>query len=133
MKRFPLFVAPLALIALSACNEQTNSTPSVSKAPAAKVVGEAEDCIPIVSISSTAVHDDRTIDFKAGSRIYRNTLPYSCPQLGLEQAFTYETSLSRLCSTDIIYVLHNYGGSLNRGAGCGLGKFVPVELEKKRN
>ena len=62
-----------------------------------------------------------------GNRVYRNTLPNTCPRLGFEEAFTYETSLTQLCSTDIIYVLENFGGDLRRGAGCGLGEFIPVE------
>lgn len=123
---------PLAVLALAGCQQAADSTPKPSKAPAAKVVGEAVSCIPIVSIRASRVHDDRTIDFEMGaSKVYRNTLPYACPRLGFEEAFTYETSLSQLCSTDIIYVLQRTGGSLDRGAGCGLGQFVPVELEKK--
>jgi ethanolamine utilization protein EutP (predicted NTPase) len=61
-----------------------------------------------------------------GGKIYRNTLPHSCPGLGFEEKFMYKTSLSQLCSVDIITVLHNAGG-LNRGASCGLGKFQPME------
>jgi hypothetical protein len=36
-----------------------------------------------------------------------------------------------LCNVDIIYVLQRTGSMLQRGAGCGLGKFVPIELVKK--
>lgn len=131
MKTRYLLIAPLALAALAGCS---NTAPAekdapVSKAPAAKVVGEAVDCVSIAGLRST-VRDDRTIDFEAGSRTYRNTLPYSCSSLGFEKAFTYETSLSQLCSTDIIYVLQSVGGRLERGPGCGLGKFVPIEYVK---
>jgi hypothetical protein len=123
---------PLVVLALTGCQQSTESAPKPSKAPAARVVGEGISCIPIVQIRSSRVHDDRTIDFDlGGGKVYRNTLPHSCPGLGFEEAFTYETSLSQLCSTDIIYVLQRLGGSLQRGAGCGLGQFVPVELEKK--
>jgi hypothetical protein len=61
---------------------------------------------------------------------WRNTLPNSCPGLAAQNAFTYKTSLSQLCSTDIVYVLQTAGG-LHRGPGCGLGQVVPVKLEKK--
>src|SRR3546814_19268179 len=57
-----------------------------------------------------------------GSKIYRNTLPNSCPSLGSERKFSYKTSISQLCSGDIITVLHNMGGGLDRGVSCGLGK-----------
>jgi hypothetical protein len=65
------------------------------------------------------------------NKVYRNTLPYSCPQLGFEERFLYKTSLSQLCSTDIITVLTSGGPDLSRGASCGLGQFQPVELVKK--
>ena len=60
-----------------------------------------------------------------GKVSYRNVLPQSCPELGFERAFSYETSLSQLCSTDIITVFRN-GSALHRGASCGLGQFQPV-------
>lgn len=131
MKPIHLLIAPLALVALSACSNYgtVDQTRPASDAPSARVVGDARDCVPIVGMRSM-VRDDRTIDFEAGSRTYRNTLPYSCPSLGFERAFTYETSLTQLCSSDIIYVLQNAGGRLDRGAGCGLGKFVPIEYVK---
>jgi len=122
----------LVPLALSACtDERPAERPAVS--PAAKIVGEAQDCIPISAISSTRIRDDWTIDFirGAGNKAWRNTLPNRCNGLKSEDAFGYKTSLTQLCSTDIIHVLYRSGGQLQRGAGCGLGKFVPVELEKK--
>ncbi len=95
----------------------------------ARVVGTAESCIPLRSIRNTRVHDDRTIDFHMNNgRIYRNTLPYDCGNLGFEEAFSYETSLSRLCSTDIITVLQQPIRSGLNGPRCGLGEFTPIEL-----
>jgi len=88
-------------------------------------VGDAVDCIPLHSIRNTRVRDDRTIDFYMdGRKVYRNTLPNSCPQLGFEEKFSYKTSLSQLCSVDIITVLHS--PPLMSGASCGLGKFQPI-------
>ncbi len=93
--------------------------------PVATPSGKPESCINL-PIRESRVRDDRTIDFFTGGRVYRNTLPYGCPGLSSERAFSYETSLSRLCSTDIITVLQRAGGSLMRGASCGLGQFQPV-------
>lgn len=131
MKTKHLLIASLAFAGLSACSnyDRNDNAAKVSKAPAAKVVGEPVNCVSIAGLRST-VQDDRTIDFEAGSQTYRNTLPNACPSLGFEKAFTYATSLSQLCSTDIIYVLQNTGGRLDRGAGCGLGNFVPIEYVK---
>jgi hypothetical protein len=84
------------------------------------------------NIRETKVVDDRTIDFvMRGGDIYRNTLPNSCPQLGFERAFSYSTSISQLCSVDIITVLQQAGG-IRRGASCGLGKFTPIEKPAKK-
>lgn len=90
--------------------------------------GKPVNCVHLRQIRTTDVRDDRTIDFHMlGGKIYRNTLPYSCPSLGFERRFLYKTSLSQLCSVDIITVLYSTGGGLDRGASCGLGKFQPME------
>ena len=123
-------IAVALTLALAGC-----SMGSPGKAPAgpplAKVVGEPQSCIPINQIRESRIRDDSTIDFIGnGNRVWRVSLPNNCPGLKSENKFTYETSLTQLCSTDIIYVLHDYGGRLERGAGCGLGQFVPIELAK---
>ena len=84
-----------------------------------------QSCVQLSQIREARVVDDRTIDFYLGGRtVLRNTLPNSCPQLGFERAFSYSTSLSQLCSVDIITVIVQ-GGGPRRGASCGLGAFVP--------
>jgi hypothetical protein len=100
--------------------------------PPVRVVGEARNCIPLAQIRQTPVRSDDVIDFEMrGGRVYRNVLPNSCPQLGLWEAFTYDTEISQLCSAEIIYTLQQFGGGVQRGAGCGLGQFVPVEYVKE--
>ncbi len=100
--------------------------------PEARPTGPALSCVPLTQLRESRVRSDQVIDFRAnGNRWYRNTLPYRCPSLASEERFSYETSLSQLCSTDVIHVLHQYGGSLERGASCGLGKFQPVEIARK--
>ncbi len=95
--------------------------------------GDPVSCISLSQIRSTQVRDDRTIDFHmTGRRIYRNQLPASCPQLGFEKRFSYSTSLSRLCSVDIITVLYNNGPGLQPGASCGLGQFQPMKKAPKK-
>ncbi len=123
-------LVPLAALPLvAACAAYEEDTDFVSDAPAARVVGEPVSCLNHSRIRSTQVHDDRTIDFVlTGGDIYRNTLPRRCPRLGFEQAISYDVRGGQLCSPDIIYVLDRIGGGVQRGAGCGLGDFVPVEL-----
>ncbi len=90
--------------------------------------GEPVNCISTTRIRSTNIIDNQTIDFKmSGGKVYRNTLPYSCPGLASEDRFSYRTSINQLCSVDTIRVLQNFGGHLSEGPGCGLGKFQPVE------
>ena len=125
-------LAVMPLLALAGCTQERPTERPVV-APAAKVVGEPQNCVNLRSFNTTRVRDDWTIDFirGAGKKAWRNTLPHRCNGLRSDDAFSYETSLSQLCSSDIIHVLYRSGGDLQRGAGCGLGQFVPVELEKK--
>ncbi|MES2156835.1 MAG: hypothetical protein V4512_03440 [Pseudomonadota bacterium] len=100
--------------------------------PYVPVAGKTVDCVNIRSIRSTNVRDDKTIDFiMNGKTVYRNILPNSCPSLGFEKRFSYRTSLSQLCSVDIITVLWNVGANLQPGASCGLGKFQPMQKAPK--
>lgn len=90
----------------------------------------AQSCVQLNQIREARVVDDRTIDFYlSGREILRNILPNACPGLGFERAFTYSTSLSQLCSVDIITVIIQ-GGGPQRGASCGLGSFVPYTPAK---
>jgi hypothetical protein len=129
MKLTSSLILAAAPLALAACNqERPGDRPAT--APAATVVGEAQSCLPLTSYRTTRIRDDWTIDFiAAGGKAWRNTLPNRCPGLKSDDAFTFETSLTQLCSTDIIYTLRHVGSSLERGAGCGLGQFVPVKLD----
>ena len=101
-----------------------------NRVPDATPTGKPQSCIPLYAIRNTEVRSDRVIDFiTSGGRAYRNVLPQDCPTLGFEERFSYETSLSQLCSTDIITVL--YTSPVSRGPSCGLGTFQPVTLTKR--
>lgn len=118
--------AAAAFLALPGVTAANDEAPRWQQA---RAVGEAESCIPLRSIRNTRVRDDRTIDFYMnGRRIYRNTLPQDCGGLGFDRAFSYRTSLSQLCSTDIITVLPQPITNSIPGPSCGLGEFTPIEL-----
>lgn len=105
-----------------------SAAPVAAKAPLPPVVvtGPPVSCVLARSIRNTRVVDDRTIDFELnGRKIYRNTLPASCPQLGFQRTFAYELSNPQLCSVDIITVIIQGAGAIP-GARCGLGKFTPI-------
>ena len=119
-------VATLGLLA--GCADTAPRTAATPPPPASNTVAStapAVSCVQLSQIRESRVVDDRTIDFiLRDGRVLRNSLPYACQQLGFEKAFTYETSLSQLCSVDIIRVIIQ-GGGPRIGASCGLGKFVP--------
>ena len=119
-----LIVSPLALAA------GPSERPAAS--PAAKVTGEAVNCIPRSRVRETRIRDDWTIDFMRDSRTgWRNTLPNRCSGLRSNNGFGYRASTSQICSTDIVHVLVNIGGTPSRGSACGLGQFVPIEIERR--
>lgn len=130
MKRMTPILIVTAALALTGCAAQTKpgNEGRRSDVPAAKVVGEAVNCVPLAAIRESVVRDDWTIDFRTGAgRWYRNTLPRRCNGLGFERAFSYATSQTQLCNVDIITVIATNGGPINRGS-CGLGSFTPIEL-----
>jgi hypothetical protein len=127
MRTLALILATSLLIGGGAATAKRD----LRKIPVATETGAPVSCIPLQSIRESRVRSDSVIDFRiSGSKWYRNTLPHSCPSLGFEERFLYKTSLSQLCSVDVITVLHSYGGGLNRGSSCGLGKFQPVSIAK---
>ncbi len=100
-----------------------------SAIPEATEDGDPVSCVSLSRVRETRVHGDSTIDFvMSGGKVFRNTLPYSCPSLGFEERFLYKTSIDQICSVDIITVLQSPG--LSQGPSCGLGKFQPVKLVK---
>lgn len=130
----PLALAALALpLMASGAQADEPARTRDDKVPAATKVGEPVNCIQPSRIRSTDVHSNKVIDFEMDNGdVYRNTLSNACPSLGFEKRFSYSTSINRLCSVDIIYPLQNYGDSLQRGAGCGLGNFQKVEITKSK-
>ncbi|GAB4149804.1 MAG: hypothetical protein Tsb0016_21270 [Sphingomonadales bacterium] len=118
-------IAFLALGASAALAQNGDPAPDKAKEKGVQI-GEKVNCVDIIRIRNTRVVDDRTIlFFMRGNAVYKNSLPNACPGLGFEKTFTYSTSLSRLCNTDIITVL--YTTPVQRGASCGLGMFERID------
>lgn len=126
------FLASAAMtVALAACTKG-EPAPQPPVTPAAVATGEPVDCLTLTQYSNTRIRDDWTIDFigGAGNKVWRVTLPNRCNGLKSADSFTFSTSLTQLCSVDIVYPLRRYGNDFDRGPGCGMGKFVPVKLEQ---
>ena len=120
-----MILTALAVIAVAAPGGARDR----SQIPEATPTGKPENCIRTISIRDTHVRSDSVIDFDmGGGKVYRNTLPYACSDLGFEQKFLYKTSTSELCSVDTITVLRDGPGG--HGPTCGLGAFQPVTLVK---
>ena len=90
-----------------------------------KYLGERLTCLDLIRINDTMVLDDQAILIRDNmNNIYINRLPARCFGLRASGAFSYETSISRLCKQDIIKVLE-YDN--NPGSVCGLGEFVRIK------
>ncbi|UAJ11275.1 hypothetical protein [Polymorphobacter megasporae] len=125
------FVLGSGLTACTATPPEKSAVAVATTVAPAKSSAITKSCVQLNRVREARVVDDRTIDFYLSDReVLRNTLPNSCPQLGFERAFSYSTSLSQLCSVDIITVIIQ-GGGPSRGASCGLGPFVPYTSAAK--
>ncbi|WP_086617493.1 hypothetical protein [Erythrobacter tepidarius] len=128
----PVLALQLLATACTSERERPSDANPTAGAPPVIVKGEPVSCINRSQVRNTVVRSDRVIDFEMqGGKVYRNTLTSNCPGLGMDRAITYNTSTDQLCTPQIVYVLQNVGGQPRQGAGCGLGKFVPVEYERK--
>lgn len=137
MKKQALFIvatiAAIGGISASAVSGESTSERRAKALAAYEPVGKPVNCVALSQIRSTKVIDNRTIDFKmTGGKVFRNTLPHSCPSLASEERFSYRTSLNQLCNVDTIRVLQSFGSGLREGAGCGLGKFQPMQKVQSR-
>ncbi|MFM7404879.1 MAG: hypothetical protein ACKO1N_12510 [Erythrobacter sp.] len=131
-----LLVSPLAILVACAPSDPeitaARSAAAIAAAPEAKVTGPGQNCISQARVRQSVVRSDQVIDFEMrGGTVYRSILPNRCIGLTLDRAITYENSIDQLCTQQIVYSLRNFGGFLQRGAGCALGEFVPVEYVKK--
>jgi tRNA U34 5-carboxymethylaminomethyl modifying enzyme MnmG/GidA len=123
---------------LAGCTMTTGETPAQGgqvearsrDVPAARATGPAESCIRLAEVTNSRVRNDWTIDFERASsrQIYRAELDRRCPGLKIADAFTYNTSLTQFCTSEIIYPLHQGAGGPYRGPACGINRFIPMEL-----
>lgn len=135
MRKATIAIAILGAGLTAACAPAGEHAPAqgrhAARIAAATPSGPPIDCVDTNRIRSTRVLDDQTIDFEMiDSQTYRNILPHSCPGLGSREAFSYKTSINRLCSVDFITVLYQDGGGPRPGASCGLGAFQPVSFPR---
>jgi hypothetical protein len=103
-------------------------TPAYGAGAAAAPGSEAKSCVDLRHIDYTHVIDDQNILFYMyGGNIYLNRLPHPATGLDRHQPFMYRTSVSRVCKSDIITVLEDWGFGFTPGASTTLGKFEPID------
>jgi hypothetical protein len=92
---------------------------------------QGEHCLSLNRIDRMEVIDEQNVLFHMkGGEIYVNNLPHRCNSLDRRDTLMYRTSMSRLCSLDIITVLEPIGFGFSPGISCGLGKFYRVTEEQ---
>jgi len=122
-----ILLIPLAALTLASAAQAKSDADAV---PPATPIGKPITCLRLSDISETRFHGDQVIDFVLlGGKVYRNTLPYSCPSLGFEQRYLHKSWSGDICSVDTITVLQSPG--LSHGATCGLGEFQEVKIIKE--
>lgn len=134
-----LLAAPaLAALLIFGCSpadpaaQNARAARDAARTPAVTVLGPGQNCIAQSQVRRSVVRTDSVIDFEMRSgTVYRSTLPNRCPGLTIDRSITWENSIDQLCRQQIVYALQNIAGTLQRGAGCGLGEFVPVEYVKR--
>ena len=147
----PLVLSAAALVAADAVAQGSaadsrpagDSAAAPGEAPAANAAAadaKADDfdrtptnCVTLSNIKQTVIVDDSTILFymRGGSKpTYRTRLPHECPNLEREGRFRYTTPMNRLCDSDLITVLEQFGVGLRDGFTCRLGLFYPIPYEE---
>ena len=123
-KRADILAAALCLFGLT-------PTASILAQDDGDVDEGGERCIDTRRISTTRIVDKQNILFyMRGGDIYHNELPRECMGLRSGKTISYRTSLSRLCSNELITMLENFGTGMSRGPSCAIGKFRPVTKEE---
>jgi Family of unknown function (DUF6491) len=121
-QRRRIIIAPLVALVLASCaGGESTRQPSVWVAD-----GPPVSCISTNQIRTYRVQDNRTVDFEmTGGRVFRNTLPFSCPDLTFGAGIRHNSRTSQLCSFDTITVVRAGMGPNPRR--CQLGQFQPLK------
>lgn len=124
----------LLAAALFATGVQAQAKPNekgeqkLTKALEGRVAGEPVNCINLRNIRSSRIIDGTAIIYEVGNTLYVNRPPSGASFLRTNDALVTQTSLSQLCSVDIVR-LFDTAARFPRGS-VGLGQFVPYKKIK---
>ena len=102
---------------------QSKAETEIARILVGRVPGKPVSCVQLNQLGPSQTVDRTAIIYGQGRTLYLNRLPHGCPGL---THFTYPvvtTSLSQLCSADILTIV-DQGTHMTMGS-CGLGEFVP--------
>ena len=92
--------------------------------------GAMERCIPVRSIRSSQVLDERHIVFELPSRTYYLVqFQHKCPQLRRKSTIAYEPRGSQLCRLDYIHAIDNFRPG-PMGPPCSIPGFYEVTADQ---
>ncbi len=101
------------------------------QAPGPDAQQGAEYCLSLIRIDDSKILDSQHMLFTMTDKsMFLNTLPRNCPGMSPGDAYSFRTSLNRLCNQDIITILHPGGHYMMPGVSCGLGMFERVTPEQ---
>lgn len=126
--RSPLVIAIASVLAgcSTAVEPPTRSAQAEERLQAllaGKVAGPPMACLPSSRGNNMVTIDDNTIAFRAGSRVYVNSMSSGCSNLSGPYALVIRNPVGSLCRGDIAEVADLATGA--RVGGCVLGDFVP--------
>jgi hypothetical protein len=122
-------IVPVALLTLAAGAAFADSRADrQALALQGKALGKPQSCLTTRQIEDINAVSDRVVLFHLkNGRTYRNDLPAACPQATRSgTAFSYRTTVSRLCAVDVLQIAEPASGFAY--GGCPLGEFTPYEL-----
>lgn len=135
-RAFSLYLALLLALPLAAQDAEQSIDETDAEAFAAEAEESLEpyldrtpeNCVQTSRIRRTRIIDDETIVFfMRGRETYQNILPLQCAGLKRADRFAYEAQGGRLCSSDTIQVLEDFGpGRLIPTFVCRLGEYYPI-------
>jgi len=118
----------LALVLVAAAATAADSNKNLDKALAGRLAGAPTDCIDNSMAEGPQVIDERTILYRSGRHVYRNTLEAACPSLDWDKVLVVELHGNQICLNDHFRVLAR--GTTIPGPVCLFGKFVPYDKPK---
>lgn len=118
-----LAVGTVLLVSAAQAAPRVHGEAKLAKAVEGRVAGEPVDCIDLRAVRSSKVIDNTAIVYKAGDTLYVNRPTNGAESLDQWDALVTKTSLSRLCSVDVV---HLYDSSSRMQTGTVfLAQFVP--------